>query len=149
MNKKEFDVWRTRHCAIFPGLMAFVSKTFGNDESLAAAFWDEWFQVLKSESLEDALAASRKLASSEETVAYERHPWAIKNIIRGLKLARYDWDAVNQSYCEICHGTGAVVIRRNDGYQAAVACTCKLGTAMKAAFPKIAIFDEKVHTRAM
>lgn len=127
MTKSEFSKWRNMHIALFPGLMPYISRAFGDNASLAELMWNEWFRVLAKVALEDAIQASRILAASEEEVKPEKHPYRIVQIAKSLKIGRYDWDALkDESECEMCGGTGAVVIKKGN-YRSATRCSCPLG----------------------
>lgn len=141
MTKAEFLKWRNLHIALFPSLMGYIARAFGDNRELPELMWAEWYKVLAKMPLEYAIEASRKLAASDEEAKPERHPHLVAQIARQLMAEQYVWDALKpEEECPLCRGTGAVLIRK-DGRRAATRCSCPLG---KRRYPFLRIFNPEI-----
>lgn len=148
MTEKEFKQWRIHHLALFPNLLNYLSRELAQEPGALELVWQEWYLVLKNVDLKDAIAASRRLASSDHDGPrmYDRHPFAVKQLAQEIRAARGEWDATEpKSYCTMCDKVGAIVIKKADGYQAAVRCTCKIGEVK---YPFLRPFNKELDTRA-
>lgn len=147
MTLKEFGQWRMHHLALFPGLMHHFSKELAQEPGALEILWQEWFAILKSIELKDAIAASRRLAATDYDGprGYDRHPFIVKDIARHMRASRGEWDAMPAEPCADCGGVGAIVIKKAGGYQAAVRCTCKAGERN---YPFLRPFHKELDERA-
>lgn len=135
MTTQEFERWRKHHAALFPGLLAYLKRAFGSDQEQFELFWKEWFRALQKLNLNDAIAASRKLAEeADEHLTYDRHPQAIVKLAKEARITRWEheWPPQNPDDCELCYGSGAVLVRiqtpSGTTYSAATRCTCPAGS---------------------
>jgi hypothetical protein len=147
MTRDEFDQWMEEHTAHFPGVATWLAK-FGEVQERAVL--RVWFQHLKASDLQDTLRATVQLFDQGgRSPVYERHPQAIRSIVREIELARtaeslkprfIDGEQVYN--CLLCEDDGRVSCwsRKSmeaaaDGtlgepfthYSCAVACSCVAG----------------------
>ncbi len=86
MTRDEFDDWYDKHAAHFPGLLTWMGK-FSKDRQ--AAISGVWFEHLKACEQADCLEATTALfEQAGRAPVYERHPQAIRGIIRDKESAR-------------------------------------------------------------
>lgn len=90
MNRNQFDDWLDHHAAHFPGVATWLEK-FG--EVQKAAILKVWFEHLADCELDDCCEATTKLYTLGEGAAvYERHPQAIRALIKKAEVGQISAD---------------------------------------------------------
>lgn len=156
MTRDEFDDWYDQHAAHFPGLLTWMGK-FSKDRQ--AAISGVWHKHLATCELDDCLKATESLyAQGGRAPVYERHPQAIRSIVRKLELARIGEELEPRFVegervfgCLLCEDDGLVrcwhpktVAAAADGtlgepftmYACTVACSCAAGDRVAKSIPR-------------
>ncbi len=156
MTQDEFAVWLDNHQAHFPGVGTWLGK-FAQTEK--EAILGVWFKHLWTCEPADCTEATTTLyAQGGRGPVYERHPQAIRSIVRKQELARIA-DEIKPRYvdgeqvfgCLLCQDDGllrcwhpktvAAVIDGTIGdnftlYTSAVACSCAAGDLVAKSIPR-------------
>ena len=152
MTHDEFDKWLKVHGACFTGITSWLNKMDGSDR---AGVLSEWFRILSSTPVDDAVAASRAMAADEDKrpKAFDYHPGRVRKVALSYKIDR-DHESIRQSpwrppvdgeptfACLECRDEGLIpcfhpktvaeLKRANDNeriieYTISRACTCRAG----------------------
>ena len=156
MTRDEFDVWISAHVAHFPGVGTWLAK-FGQPEK--QAILGVWLKHLATCELDDCLQATYALyGQGGRAPHYERHPQAIRAIVREKDAARSREDIKPRFVdgeqvfaCLLWNDDGMVqcwhpktVAAAVDGtlgepftvYTCAVACSCSAGDRLARTTPR-------------
>lgn len=126
MTSDEFREWLRLHRAAFTGISTWLGR-FPVEPSESAPSQSEimqsWFDTLKSVSLDDARAVTKRMASGDiaEPQSFDAHPRVVCREARDLDYsrrsggrsaspARYAPGGIQTVRCAICFDTGRVMV---------------------------------------
>lgn len=93
MDAEEFRRWYSVHRAAFPSVDAWMTKFQrepGEDGISQREIFQQWFEVLRQESLQDALEATRSLNRGERELpkSFDDHARTVRRIAAEIRSAR-------------------------------------------------------------
>ena len=87
MTRTEFDEWLDHHCSHFPGVGTWLPN-MGDRKVAVLTIWFEY--LLPCDFAGCCKATTALYARGDDGPVYERHPQAIRAIIRGAELLPLD-----------------------------------------------------------